>query len=142
FEDAQSALQTANEINPNAPGAYMALGTMYNLQKRYPDAEKVLTRGLELNPDVAQGQYELSKTYWAVGKWQDAEPHAQKAATLDASMAPVHVLLGNIALRKQDTLDALKEFKEYLRLDPKGPMAGGVTQMIQKIEATQASQKK
>jgi tetratricopeptide (TPR) repeat protein len=137
FEDAQGALKAANEINPNAPGAYMALGTMYNVQKKYDEAEKALTRGLQLKPDVPQGQYELSKTYWAMGKWQDAEPHAQKAATLDASMAPVHVLLGNIALRKQDTLDALKEFKEYLRLDPNGPMAGGVTQMIQKIEASQ-----
>jgi len=115
----------------------MALGAMYNQQKRYDEAEKALTHGLQLNPDVAQGQYEISKTYWATGKWQDAEPHAQKAAELNPSMAPVHVLLGNIALRKQDSLDALKEFKEYLRLDPNGPMAGGVAQMIQKIEASQ-----
>ena len=137
FEDAQGVLQKANEINPNAPGGFMALGAMYNQQKRYDEAEKALTHGLQLNPDVAQGQYEISKTYWATGKWQDAEPHAQKAAELNPSMAPVHVLLGNIALRKQDTLGALKEFKEYLRLDPQGPMAGGVTQMIQKIEASQ-----
>ena len=137
FEDAQSVLQKANELNPSAPGGFMALGAMYNQQKRYDEAEKALTHGLQLNPDVAQGQYEISKTYWATGKWQDAEPHAQKAAELNPSMAPVHVLLGNIALRKQDTLGALKEFKEYLRLDPQGPMAGGVTQMIQKIEASQ-----
>ena len=137
FEDAQGALKAANEINPNAPGGYMALGTMYNLQKKYDDAEKELTRGLQLNPDVPLGQYELSKTYWAMGKWQDAEPHAQKAAELNPNMAPVHVVLGNIALRKQDSLGAVKEFKEYLRLDPNGPMAGGVSQMIQKIEANQ-----
>jgi tetratricopeptide (TPR) repeat protein len=137
FDDAQPALQAANEITPTAPGGYLALGTMYNAQKKYDDAEKALTHGLELKPDVPDGQYELAKTYWATGKWQDAEPHAQKAVALAPNMAPAHVLLGNIALRKQDPLGAVKEFQEYLRLDPKGPMAAGVAQMIQKIEASQ-----
>ena len=137
FDDAQPALQSANEITPTAPGGYLALGAMFNAQKKYDEAEKALTRGLQLNSDVPQGQYEMAKTYWATGKWQEAEPHAQKAAELAPTMAPVHVLLGNIALRKQDTAGALKEFQEYLKLDPKGPMAGGVSQMIQKIEASQ-----
>jgi len=135
FDDAQSALQAANDITPTAPGGYLALGAMYNAQKKYNEAEKALTKGLELKSDVPEGQYELAKTYWATGKWQDAEPHAQKAVALAPTMAPPHVLLGNIALRKQDPLGAVKEFQEYLRLDPKGPMATGVSQMIQKIEA-------
>src|SRR5215470_6535442 len=135
FDDAQPALQAANDITPTAPGGYFALGTMYNAQKKYDEAEKALTKGLELKSDVPEGQYELAKTYWATGKWQDAEPHAQKAVALAPTMAPPHVLLGNIALRKQDPLGAVKEFQEYLRLDPKGPMATGVSQMIQKIEA-------
>jgi tetratricopeptide (TPR) repeat protein len=134
-DQAQSELQRANELNPNNPGGFLALGAIYNAQKKYEDAEKALAHGLQLNADVSQGQYELAKTYWATGKWQDAEPHAQKAAELAPNMAPVHVLLGNIALRKQDSVGALKEFKQYLALDPKGPMAGGVAQMIQKIEA-------
>jgi len=137
LEAAQGELQSANELNPNNPGGYLALGSLFNRQKKYDDAVKALTRGLQLNSEVPLGQYELSKTYWAMGNWQEAEPHAQKAAELSPGLAPVHVLLGNIALRKQDTLGALKEFKEYLHLDPNGPMAGGVTQVIQKIEASQ-----
>lgn len=137
FDEAQGTLQKANELNPNAPGGYLALGTLYNAQKKYDEAEKALTQGLQLNGDVPQGQYELAKTFWATGKWQDAEPHAQKAVALAPSLAPPHVLLGNIALRRQDPMGAIKEFQEYLRLDPKGPMAPGVAQMIQKIEAGQ-----
>ena len=137
FDDAQSELQSANELNPNHPGGFLALGALLNRQKKFDDAEKALTHGLQLNPEVADGQYELAKTYWAMGKWQEAEPHAQKAATLAPTMAPPHVLLGNIALRKQDTAGAVKEFQEYLKLDPNGPMAGGVKQMIAKIEASQ-----
>ena len=137
LDDAQSELQSANELSPNNPGGYLALGALFNKQKKYDDAAKALGRGLELNPEVADGQYELARTYWATGRWQDAEPHAQKAATLAPTMAAPHVLLGNIALRKQDAAGAMKEFQEYLRLDPNGPMAGGVKQMIAKIEASQ-----
>ena len=136
LDDAQSALKAANELNPNAPGGYLALGSLFNQQKKYDEAQKALTQGLQLNAEVPQGQYELAKTYWATGKWQDAEPHAQKAVSLAPSLAPPHVLLGNIALRRQDPMGAIKEFQEYLRLDPKGPMAPGVAQMIQKIEAS------
>ena len=93
FDDAQSALQAANDITPTAPGGYLALGTMYNAQKKYDDAEKALTHGLALKPDVPDGQYELAKTFWAPRKWQDAEPHAQKAVALAPNMAPPHVLL-------------------------------------------------
>jgi hypothetical protein len=49
-------------------------------------------------------------------------------------MAPVHVVLGNIALRKQDAAGALKEFQEYLKLDPNGPMAAGAQAMVKKIQ--------
>jgi len=134
LDESQAALQKATELDSTAPAGYLALGALFNQMKKYDDAEKALTHGLELKPDVAEGQYELAKTYWALGRWQDAEPHAQKAVAITPNMAPVHVLLGNVALRKRDNTAALHEFKEYLRLDPQGPMAAGVAQMIQKIE--------
>jgi Flp pilus assembly protein TadD len=137
FEDSAGALQKVTELEPKSSAAYLALGAVFNQEKKYDDAEKSLTRGLELDPSAIGGHYELAKTYLATGKWQEAEPHAQKTVALNPNMAPAHVLLGNIALRKQDPEGAVKQFKEYLRLDPKGPMAGGVTQMIEKIEAGQ-----
>lgn len=137
YEDSYAALQKSTELDPNAPGAYMALGTVLNQEKKYQEAEKALTRGLELKPDVAEGHYELSRTYWAMGRWQEAEPQAQKAVELQPNFAAAHVVLGNVALRKNDPGTALKEYKEYLRLDPKGPFANGVSQMIQKLEQSQ-----
>jgi Tfp pilus assembly protein PilF len=132
--EARSALEKAIEIDPKSADAHLALGMLLNHEKDYPAAEKSLIRALELNPDAPQGHYELAKTYWAVGRWQDAEPHVQKAASLQPDMAPAHVLLGNIALRKHDNQNALKEFREYLRLDPNGPMAAAVHQIVDKIE--------
>jgi tetratricopeptide (TPR) repeat protein len=137
FDEAANALQKTTELDAKSAAAYLALGATYNQEKKFDEAEKALTRGLELNPEAIGGHYEIAKSYLAMGRWQDAEPHAQKTVALNPNMASAHVLLGNIALKKQDPDAAVKEFKEYLRLDPQGPMAGGVTQMIQKIEASQ-----
>lgn len=134
LEDARGVLEKAAASDPNSANAQITLGMLLNHEKDYASAEKSLTRGLELDPQAPQGQYELAKTLWALGRWQDAEPHVQKALELRSDMAPAHVLMGNIALRKRSPELALKEFKEYLRLDPKGPMAAGVHQMVEKLE--------
>ncbi len=140
FGEAEPELQKATEIEPNMSTAYFALGVCRNLMAKYAEAETALLRGLELDPESADGHHELAKAYWALGRWQDAEPHAQKAVALKPDLAPAHVLLGNIALRKRDPQGALKEFQEYLRLEPKGPMAEQVRTIVAKIEKTLAAQ--
>jgi tetratricopeptide (TPR) repeat protein len=133
--EAKSALDRALETDPKLPEAWFTLGMLQNNQKDYAGAEKSLIEGLKQEDGSAQGHYELAKTYWALGRWQDAEPHALKAAALQPAMAPVHVLLGNLALRKRDGPGALKEFQEYLKLDPKGPMAEATQAMVKKLQA-------
>lgn len=135
LDDSQTALVKSTELAPNSPQAYLTLGAVYNQQQKFDDAEKTLTHGLQLNSEDAQGHVDLARTYWATGKWQDAEPHVQKAITLNPNLATAHVLMGNINLRKRDNAAALKEFNEYLRLDPQGPMAEPVRQTVAKIEA-------
>ena len=118
------------------PEAWFTLGMLQNREKDYAGAEKNLLHGLQLEEGSPEGHYELAKTYWAMGRWEDAEPHARKAAALQPAIPPAHVLLGNIALRKNDMPGALKEFQEYLTLDPKGPMAEGAQAMVRKIRET------
>jgi tetratricopeptide (TPR) repeat protein len=134
LEDSRVALEKANELNPTAPGGYFGLGTLYNQKKKYEDAERILNHGLELKPDVADGQYQLARALWGQGRWQEAEPHAHKAAELAPQVAPPHILLGDIALRNKDITTARVEFSEYLRLDPKGPMAAGAAEMLKKLD--------
>ena len=138
FPDAETELQKATDIEPNLSTAYFALGICRNVMAKYPEAETALLKGLELDPKSADGHYQLGNTYWALERWQDADDQAQKAIALKPDLAGAHVLEGDVALRKHDLPGALKEYKEGVRLDPKGPMAAPTQQMISKIEqATQ-----
>ncbi len=140
YKEAEAALQKAIQLDPKASGAYIELGATFNQMKNYAEAEKALNQGLELNPDAVAGHYELAKTYMALGRWQDAEPHAVKALAGLPDVPPVHVLMGNILLKKRDAEGALREFQEYLRLDPNGPMAAAVRDVVAKIQKALVTQ--
>jgi Flp pilus assembly protein TadD len=142
YKEAQTALEKAVQLDPKAAGAYIELGATLNQLKDYPGAVSALTKGLELNPDVPAGDYELAKAYMAQQQWQSAEPLLRKVIAAQPDMAGAHVMLGNVLLKKGDGPGALNEFQTYLKLDPNGPMASGVRDIIPKIQAALAKQGK
>lgn len=131
---AETALRRSIELAPELGPSYVDLGAVKNQQKDYPAAEEALKKGLELSPNSTPAKYELAKTYWAEGRWQDAVPYAEAAVKAVPDLAGAHALLGNIFLRGHNPEGALKEYQEYLRLEPDGAMAAGVRDTIAKIE--------
>lgn len=136
WPEAQASLETAIRLNSKLAEAYLELGAVFNQTREYPRAEAALARGLDLNPDSPMGHYELAKALWALGRWQDAAPHASAAVTALPDLAAAHVLLGNILLRKHDPDGALREYQAYLRLEPNGSMAAATRDIIEKIKLT------
>lgn len=135
YKEAQAALEKAIQLDPKAAGAYIELGATLNQLKDYPGAVIALNKGLELNPDVPAADYELAKAYMAQQQWQKAEAPLKKVVAAEPGLAGAHVMLGNVLLKKGDGPGALNEFQTYLKLDPNGPMAAGVRDVIPKIEA-------
>jgi len=141
FADSKAALDRAIQLDTKSGPSYIALGGCLNQMKDYLGAEKALLKGLEILPDSPDGNYELARTYWALHRWQEAEPHASKAEKIQPRVPGVHVLMGNILLQKQDVASALKEFNEYLRLDPHGTMSDAVRAIVAKLEKNAATHK-
>jgi tetratricopeptide (TPR) repeat protein len=134
WKRAEMALRRSIDLAPEQGPSYVDLGAVKNQEEDYPAAEEALKKGLELSPNSTPAKYELAKTYWAEGRWQDAEPYAEAAVKAVPDLAGAHALLGNILLRGHNPEGALKEYEEYLRLDPNGAMAAEVRDTIAKIE--------
>src|SRR5258708_12233520 len=123
WPEAETALKKSIELQPDLAPAYFDLGALRNQTKNYAGAEQSLKKGLELTPDATIGKYELAKTYWGLGRWQDAAPLATDTVKALPDLAAAHVLLANIKLKLRDAPGALHEYQEYLRIEPQGTMA-------------------
>ena len=135
WQKAEAALKKSIELEPKLAASYVDLGAIANQQHNYPAAEESLKKGLELSPEASAAKYELAKTYWATGRWQDAEPLARDVVKAQPDLAGAHVLLANILLKKRDAAGALHEYEEYLRQEPNGSMAPQVRDVVAKIKA-------
>ncbi|HET9839056.1 MAG TPA: tetratricopeptide repeat protein [Candidatus Angelobacter sp.] len=134
WSDAQWAFEEAEKVEPGNAKAYLGAGSALNEQKDYAAAQKALEHSLDLRPDSAEAHYELARSLWGAGKWQAAEPHVRQAIDLNKDYAGPHALMGNIYIQQEDPEAALKEFEECLRLDPEGPMAPAVKDMIAQLK--------
>ena len=139
WPEAESALKRSIELEPKLADSYLDLGALRNQTKNYAGAEEALKKGLELKPDSPIAQYELAKTYAATGRWQDAAPLVESAIKEQPDLAPAHVLLANIRLKQRNGPAALHEYQEYLRLDPDGPMAPQVRDVVAKLQSALSS---
>jgi len=139
WQQAEASLKKSIELEPKLTASYLDLGGLRNQNKDYAGAEEALKKCLDLNPNSPAAQYELAKTYWATGRWQEAAPLAESAVKELPDMASAHVLLANIRLKQRNASGALHEYQEYLRLEPEGPMAPQVRDMIAKLQKALAS---
>jgi tetratricopeptide (TPR) repeat protein len=153
WDKAEQALKRVLEIDPKAANAYFALGEVYLRKKNYDQAERVLQEGLAIETHSAQAHLTLARVYWdsvasakEEARWrpllEKSYEEVKQALALDPNLAAAHLLKGNLLFKVHRAEDALHEFEEYLRLDPKGAFAADTTLLIQKIKQALAQNDK
>lgn len=136
WEKAEKTFQRALEIKPQNPPAMIYLGEVYWRQKRYPDAEQTLREALKLDEKSWHGQFTLGRLYWDMGEVAKAAAPVGMTLQLKPDLAEAHLLAGNILLRVNQRERALVEYREYLKLSPKGEFVPQVQELVRKVEQT------
>jgi Flp pilus assembly protein TadD len=136
WERAEGTLVRALEIKPQTASAMIYLGEVYWRQKRNSDAEQTLREGLKLDDKSWHGHFTLGRLYWDMGEVAKAGGPIGKTLQLKPDLAEAHLLAGNILLRVNQRERALLEYREYLRLAPKGEFVPQVQELVRKVERT------
>jgi len=131
---AESMLQQVLARDAKTTSAYFALGELYLRQKKYHEAEANMLSGVHLEPKSVQGHFMLGRLYYELGDLPKAGPQVGTALQLDPKFARGHLLAANILLRVRQTENALVEFEEYLRLEPKGQFAEQAKQTVARLK--------
>ena len=149
WERAESTLRATLQIEPRAANALFALGETYLQQNRIDDAENVLLQGLQIDDTSCLGHLNLARVYWErarkINELTQAKPLLEKSyqevrrgIELNSNLGAAHLLKGNLLLRASRTTDALKEFDEYLRLEPAGHFADETRALQERIRKATA----
>lgn len=99
----------------------LALGSILDSQEKFAEAESVIRKGLERDPESWTGQYYLALALFGLNHPAEAEKSVHDALSLKGDFPEAHLLLARIHTLSQDYSAAVRDLDEYLKLTPDGP---------------------
>ncbi|MEP6569525.1 MAG: tetratricopeptide repeat protein [Acidobacteriota bacterium] len=141
WRKAETSFQSALALKTSSAAAILALGEVYWRQNRYDEAEKSLLDGLKLDDKSWHGYFTLARLYWDRENIAKAAPAIGHTLQLKPDFAEAHLLAGNILLKVNQQERALKEYQDYLRLEPKGEFAAQARELVQHLSKAIADRK-
>ena len=142
WKKAEGEFQSALNLKTSSAAATLSLGEVYWRQNRYDEAEKTLLEGLKLDDKSWNGYFTLARLYWDRENIAKAGPAIGHTLQLKPDFAPAHLLAGNILLKVNQQERALTEYREYLRLEPKGEFAVQTRELAEKLSKAIGENKK
>jgi len=130
------AYQKVLELNPEAAGALVNLGTIYYRNRRFSEAEQHYLRAVEADPTYPLAEFNLGNLYDEQSKLEDAQTHYRRALTLNPHYADAHFNLALLSERTGDVLRAVHHWKQYLKLDTTGQWAEIARRQLERLRQT------
>ena len=105
------------------PEAHFGLGYLYWKQRRYEDAAREFEAELASQPQHAQALTYLGDAEMHTNRRKSAGQHLRRALALDAKIRLANLDLGIILAAMNDSDEAVRLFREAIRIDPSQPDA-------------------
>jgi len=115
--------------------ADVGLGEVLLDDGKVSEADRTIRRGLQLNPNLWLGHYELGRALLKEGHLLDAQASAEQARLLAPSVPIVYRLLSNIHLQEKNYPALLVDLDTYLKLDPNSPAGIRAKQLREQVQA-------
>jgi tetratricopeptide (TPR) repeat protein len=141
-DDAEKNFHKSIEVSSDKYGeADVGLGTMFLDRGEFSGGEKLVRRGIELNPSYWLGYYELGRAQLKGNHLADAQKSGEQARALAPGAAVVYRLLSNVHLQEKDYPSLLQDIDAYIKLDPESPAGMRAKQMREDVEKKISAQK-
>lgn len=129
-------LESAVKDDPTYGLGYIVLGSAYNMQARYDDAIRILSRAEALAASAWQLHFELSKALLGKGDYQKSLQQAGKAGDLAAAdYPPLHLVMAHAYLGLKDYSQAITQLEQFISRDPNGADAVRARQTLDQVRA-------
>ena len=132
---AETALRKSIELSAEKyPQAMVDLAAMFNVQKRFSDAEPLLRKVIAVDASSWRGQFELAVALAGQHRFKEAVTSASAARDLKPENPSIYLLLYNLHIRTEDFPGALRDTESYLKLTPDGATADRVRRMQEQVQ--------
>ncbi len=129
-EQAIEAYTRAIELNPEAAGAYINLGTIYYNTQRLDDAERCYRAAIQIDPLYALAFFNLGNVFDERGNLSEARRSYEQALRISPGYADAHYNLALVYEKLGLRAKAVHHWRAYLKLDPTSPWASYARQQL------------
>lgn len=129
-EEAESAYRRSLELNPNAAGAWVNLGTLNYQCRNLAESERCYRRSLDIDPEYPLAHFNLGNICDEQGRVGEARSHYLDALRLRPDYADAHYNVALLYEKTGEPMRAVRHWRSYLKIDPSSPWAGIARQQL------------
>lgn len=131
--EAMRAYERSLELNPNAAGACVNMGTIHYQARNLAEAERCYRRSIEVDSEYPLAHFNLANIYDEQGRFEEAGAHYLLALRLRPDYADAHYNLALLYEKTGEPMRAIKHWRQYLKIDSASPWAGIARQQLDSL---------